>query len=59
MRDSSGDNTGTQMSKAVQGLKRVWSVPTITDEDVSLTAALKPFPNPTEIASPTTPQGPS
>ena len=59
MRDSSGDNTGTQMSKAVQGLKRVWSAPTITDEDASLTAALKPIVNPVEGGAPTTPQGPS
>jgi len=57
MRDSS-DNMGTEALKAAQGLKRIWSVPTITDEDASLTAALKPVVS-EENGSPTTPQGPS
>jgi len=59
MRDSSCDNSGTQALKAAQGLKRVWSAPTITDEDASLTAGIKPIVNPVEGGIPTTPQGPS
>ena len=59
MRNSSDGNAGTEALKAAQGLKRVWSVPTITDEDASLTAAIKPFAQPVEGGVPTTPQGPS
>jgi hypothetical protein len=58
MRTSADSNPGTEALKPAQGLKRAWSVPTITDEDASLTAA-KPFVQPTENSSPTTPAGPS
>ena len=56
MSNSSGDNMGTDALRA-QGLKRVWSAPTITDEDASLTAAKLPLAE--ENNNPTTPAGPS
>jgi len=59
MYDSSDAKAGTEAIEAAHGLKRVWSVPTITDEDASLTAAIKPIYLAAEDNSITTPRGPS
>ena len=59
MCDSSDRKAGTEALEAAQGLKRIWSFPTITDEDASRTAAIKPIYMAAEDNSITTPRGPS